>query len=103
MTTTSHCEDTGHRSDQDILDEIEDVALPSIAGVDTSLVRAAVDNGRVLLVGRLDWDSQAPLVGHVVAGVPGVVAVANRIRCTWDDVTRFPRHPHLPRLWPWRC
>ncbi|SES40097.1 BON domain-containing protein [Actinokineospora terrae] len=99
MSTTSQERATAaHRSDEDIRAEVQDRVLPGIEDVDTRLVRAAVDDGVVLLVGRLDWDSQAPVVGRAVAEVSGVREVRNRLRCTWDDVTRFPWHPRLRRV-----
>ncbi|GLZ36669.1 BON domain-containing protein [Actinokineospora sp. NBRC 105648] len=99
MSTTSQDPRTAlRRPDEDIRAEVQDRVLPEMEDIDTRLVRAAVEDGVVLLVGRLDWDSQAPVVERAVAGVAGVREVRNRLRCTWDDVTRFPWHPHLPHL-----
>ncbi|PPK63284.1 BON domain-containing protein [Actinokineospora auranticolor] len=85
------------RSDEDIRVEIEERVLPAIDDVDTALVRVCVECGVVLVVGRVDWDSQAPIVAARLGEVDGVVEVRNRLRCTWDDVSRYPWHPHLPK------
>ncbi|WP_018683751.1 BON domain-containing protein [Actinokineospora enzanensis] len=97
MTTAERA----NRSDEDIRVEIQDRVLPAVPHVDTRLVRVAVDDGVVLIVGRVDWDSQAPVVGRLIAAVTGVREVRNRLRCTWDDVTRFPWHPRLPHRPKW--
>ncbi len=86
------------RPDADIKADLDEVVLPAIPEVDTSMVHTMVENGTVWLVGRLDWCGQAGIVRDRVAEVPGVVAVEERIRCVWDDHPVYRWHPHLPRL-----
>ncbi|SDI14043.1 BON domain-containing protein [Actinokineospora alba] len=61
-------------------------ALNDVPGVDTSLVRAAVDGGDVLLVGRVQWSSEAEKVVRRVHQVTGIARLRNRIGFHYDDV-----------------
>lgn len=62
-------------------------ALNDVPGVDTSLVRAAVDGGGdVLLVGRVQWSSEAERVLAHVQQVTGIARLRNRIGFHYDDV-----------------
>lgn len=51
-------------------------------------VRAAVTDGTVLLVGRVEYRSALPAVEQLARAVPGVVEVRNRVSYHWDDEAR---------------
>ncbi|MFC5286759.1 BON domain-containing protein [Actinokineospora guangxiensis] len=64
-------------------------ALRTVPGVDTSSIRAAVQDGHVLLVGRVQWSSEAAAVGRHLRRVPVLHGLHNRIGFQYDD---DPRH-----------
>lgn len=55
------------------------------------VVTVSVRDGVVLLLGRVGWRSGLSLVDDVVAAVPGVVEVRNRMGFFWDDYTARAR------------
>ncbi|HVK21654.1 MAG TPA: BON domain-containing protein [Actinokineospora sp.] len=61
-------------------------ALAEMPLVDTSRVRAAVDGDVVLLVGRVEWSSQARAVGEWIRRVPGVRKLRDRIGYVYNDL-----------------
>jgi hypothetical protein len=61
-------------------------ALNDVPGVDTHLVRAAVEGADVLLVGRVQWSSEAEDVVRRVQRVTGIERLRNRIGFHYDDV-----------------
>ncbi|WP_436498410.1 BON domain-containing protein [Actinokineospora sp. HUAS TT18] len=61
-------------------------ALAEVPLVDTSQVRAGIDGDVVLLVGRVEWSSQARAVGEWIRRVPGVREVRDRIGYVYNDV-----------------
>lgn len=71
------------RSDDDIRVQIEQVVQDTLP--DGTIVRAAVEDGIVLLVGRVEWRSALADVERLTRAVPGVVEVRNRVRYVWDD------------------
>jgi CBS domain-containing protein len=71
------------RDDELIREEAEravGAALP-----DGAVVRAAVEDGVVILVGRVQWRSSLAGIEPLVRAVPGAVEVRNRIAFVWDD------------------
>lgn len=64
-------------------------ALRTVPGVDTRGVRAAVQDGHVLLVGRVQWSSEAAAIGAHLRRIPVLRDLHNRIGFQYDD---DPRH-----------
>jgi CBS domain-containing protein len=72
------------RADDDIREQVERDVLASLPREHT-VVHAGVENGVVLLVGRVQWRSALAGIDTVVRAVPGVVEVRNRLGFQWDD------------------
>lgn len=68
------------RSDLDILNDVEALLADPREVPATHQAKAFVNSGVVTLVGDVMFQIDADLIGSVVAGVPGVVAVDNRCR-----------------------
>ncbi|HEY7596096.1 MAG TPA: CBS domain-containing protein [Actinophytocola sp.] len=77
------------RHDAEIRDEVERVVRAALP--DAVVVRAGVEDGVVLLVGRVQWRSDLAGVEPLVRTVPGVTAVRNRLGFVWDDRDRRNR------------
>jgi hypothetical protein len=60
-------------------------ALRTVPDVDTTGVRAAVQDGHVLLVGRVQWSSEAAAVGRHLRRLPALRDLRNRIGFQYDD------------------
>lgn len=75
------------RDDDGVRAEVERAVRAALPG---ALVRAAVEDGVVLLTGRVQWRADLAEVEPVVRAVPGVVDVRNRLGFVWDD--RDGRH-----------
>jgi CBS domain-containing protein len=71
------------RDDGDVREQVEQVVRHALAS--GAVVRAAVEEGVVLLVGRVQWRSALVGIEQLVRAVPGVVEVRNRIGYVWDD------------------
>ena len=63
---------------------VEDAVAPLAAGRG-EFVNVTVENGIVLLLGRVQWRGAVGAVGAAAADVPGVVEVRNRLGYFWDD------------------
>lgn len=72
------------RDDDDIHAEVEAKVLAMLPGRDPEL-RVSVRGGEVLLLGRVEWRSALAGIEELVAPIPGVVKVANRIGFRWND------------------
>lgn len=72
------------RDDDDIREEVERRVMPILPGRHVEL-RVVVEDGEVLLLGRVERRSQLVGVDDVVGSVPGVVMVRNRIGYQWND------------------
>ncbi|MEU7906144.1 CBS domain-containing protein [Actinoplanes sp. NPDC049118] len=73
------------RSDQDIRDDIVENVLRRALWIDPVCVEIDVIDGRVAVSGRLERKSTAGLVGRLIAAVPGVVTVDDRLAWEYDD------------------
>lgn len=71
------------RDDTEIREEVEQAVLGALPG--DVVVRAAVEDGVVLLVGRVQWRSDLIDLAPLVRAIPGVVEVRNRMGFVWDD------------------
>lgn len=65
------------RSDQDIREEIEREVLGRVLWTTPGTVSVVVDNGMVTLSGRLEYQAEVDIAGHLVKAIPGVVNVRN--------------------------
>jgi len=74
--------------DQEIARQIERTVAGMLPDLDPRCLRAAVDDGQVLLVGRVPWHRDIDTCSRVAAAVPGVQVVVNRLDYVWDDRPR---------------
>lgn len=73
------------RADEEIRLDIVDGVLRHWMHVDAPSVDVSVAGGVVLLRGGLEHRTDVTTLGHLVAGLDGVVAVHNELRWTLDD------------------
>jgi CBS domain-containing protein len=73
------------RSDQEICAEIEREVFERQIMAPAQLVRVSVDGGVVLLTGQLPWRSDIETAISLIAEIPGVIDVKNRLVCVFDD------------------
>ncbi|MBV8529435.1 MAG: CBS domain-containing protein [Candidatus Dormibacteraeota bacterium] len=73
------------RSDDDIRRDIVEGVMPHWLGIGRDTVDVSVAGGMVLLRGGVERRSEAETMGHLVAGLDGVVAVDNQLRWEFDD------------------
>lgn len=73
------------RKDEDIRRDIVDGVLPRWMGVEPEGLDVSVTGGVVMLRGGLERRSDAMTLGHLCAGLDGVVAVENELRWEVDD------------------
>ena len=73
------------RPDPEIRDDIVENVLRRALWIDPVCVEVDVIDGRVALSGRLERKSTAGLVVRLVADVPGVVTVTDRLAWDYDD------------------
>ncbi|GAA4445760.1 BON domain-containing protein [Actinokineospora soli] len=59
--------------------------LATVPGVDTSRVHAAEQDGAVVLVGRVQWSSEAAAIGAHLRRTPSLRDLHNRIGFHYDD------------------
>lgn len=90
------------RSDSDLARAIREDTLLRALWLDPASFTVSVSSGVVSITGSVERRSTAGIVEHVIAMVPGVVAVHADIRWTVDDtgirpVTLDPFFPHSPR------
>ncbi|MGX7829617.1 BON domain-containing protein [Actinokineospora sp. 24-640] len=64
---------------------LAEAALRTVPGIDTTRVRAAFQDGRVLLVGRVQWSSEAAAIGAHLRRDPALRDLRNRIGFHYDD------------------
>lgn len=77
------------RGDHEIQDEVETGVFDRVPHANPALVRVTVENGVVLLTGRLEYQGDTVTAGGLARQVPGVVAVHNRLDWHWNG----SRHP----------
>lgn len=78
------------RSDEDLRHDIIDGVLPSWMGMEPDAVHVSVTGGVVTLRGGLERRSDVTTLGHLCAGLDGVVAVENDLEWTVDDSHTAP-------------
>jgi CBS domain-containing protein len=74
------------RTDDDIRSEIRDDVLLRTLWIDPARVALEVHDGVVTLGGVVERRSGIPVIGQIVAGVPGVIEVVNHLGYALDDV-----------------
>jgi CBS domain-containing protein len=72
------------RCDQDIQHEVETQVLKRTLHATAAAARATVDNGVVLLTGRLEYQGDVTVASDLARHVPGVIAVHNRLDWQWN-------------------
>jgi CBS domain-containing protein len=73
------------RPDKDIRAEAECAIFGSPNAVPQPSVRVSVDRGVVQLTGWLPWRTDIDTAVARIADIPGVIAVKDRVVCTFDD------------------
>lgn len=79
MTTT-----TRPVADEVLRARVEEAVAP-LCAARGEFVNVTVEDGTVVLLGRVGWRSEIAPVGAAAAAVPGVAGVRNRLDCFWDD------------------
>jgi CBS domain-containing protein len=88
------------RKDEDIRRDIVDGVLPRWMGMKPDTVDITVTGGVVLLRGGLERRSEVTTLGHLCAGLDGVVAVENDLQWTMDDSRPIPAaEAHVRGQW----
>jgi CBS domain-containing protein len=82
------------RSDTAIRQEVIDRVLRRVLWIDTSQVQVHVDAGIVTLTGTVGRRTTAAIAARLAARVPGVAAVVNHIRDSFDDTTLAQSRTH---------
>jgi CBS domain-containing protein len=77
------------RGDREIQDEVENTVFDRIPHANPAVVRVTVENGVVMLTGRLEYQGDTVTAGRLARQVSGVVAVHNRLDWHWNGA----RHP----------
>jgi osmotically-inducible protein OsmY len=75
------------RSDTAIRQDVINHVLRRTLWIDSGQVQVHVDAGVVTLTGTVGRRTTAAIAARLTAQVPGVVAVANEIRDSFDDTT----------------
>jgi CBS-domain-containing membrane protein len=73
------------RADADILREVREDVIRRTLWIDPATIRIDVHDGVVTLEGSVERESMLPVLERLVASVPGVVAVNDRLSCTEVD------------------
>ena len=73
------------RPDEEIEREIREDVLHRMLWLEQTGAFVRVERGEVRLSGKLERRSDAELLEHFVARVPGVVSVNSTLRWSWDD------------------
>jgi CBS domain-containing protein len=73
------------RSDESIAEEVRDHVVVETLAIDPDEVRIDVDDGVVLLEGRVESRSLARILVRLAGAVEGVVGVDDRLRWSLDD------------------
>ncbi|UVS79449.1 BON domain-containing protein [Actinokineospora sp. UTMC 2448] len=68
---------------------LAEAALRAVPDIDTTHVRAASQDGAILLLGRVQWSSEARAVGDRLRRVLAPHEVRDRIGFHYDDSTRL--------------
>jgi len=86
------------RPDTAIRQDVIDHVLRRVLWIDTNQVQVHVDAGLVTLTGTVGRRTTAAIAARLAAHVPGVVAVIDQVRDTFDDtaLTRSRIHRTLP-------
>jgi CBS domain-containing protein len=73
------------RSDEEIEREIRDDVAGRMLWIEANELEIEVERGEVTLAGALERQSDAELLPHFAARVPGVVSVRSELTWRWDD------------------
>lgn len=84
VTTT-----TDPLTDEVLRARVEEAVAPLCADRG-EFVNVTVEDGTVVLLGRVGWRSEVAPVGAAAAAVPGVTGVRNRLGYFWDDSGNRP-------------
>jgi len=91
------------RSDQEIIEEIEQHVIGDILWIDPMRVNIQCSEGNVTLRGRLETRTDAELLARLTARVDGVISVANHLDYEIDntklEMTSPPLGLAVPRGW----
>lgn len=91
------------RSDQEIIEEIQDHVMGQILWIEPKRVEIRSNEGNVVLRGRLETRSDADLLVKLTARLDGVVSVANHLDFEIDntklDMTSPPSWISTPKNW----
>jgi len=83
------------RDDEAIRDEIRNQVLRQTLWIDPDTIDVSVDQGVVVLMGRVDRRSTAQIVVRLCEAVPGVVEVIDQLEHGYDDTTDLNRHTFM--------
>jgi CBS domain-containing protein len=91
------------RSDQEIIDEIQDHVIGDILWIDPKRLDIQCAEGNVVLRGRLETRSDAELLARLIARLDGVLSVANYLEFDVDntklEMLGPPMGMGMPRNW----
>ena len=82
------------RPDTAIRQDVIDHVLRRVLWIDTSQVQVNVDAGVVTLTGAVGRRTTAAIAARLAARVPGVVAVINQVRDSFDDTSLARSRTH---------
>ena len=82
------------RPDSAIRQDVIDHVLRRVLWIDTSQVQVHVEAGTVTLTGAVGRRTTAAIAARLAARVPGVAAVVNHIRDTFDDTALARSRTH---------
>jgi CBS domain-containing protein len=80
------------RADDEIRDDVTTRVIRDSLWIEPSGIDVVVDDGRVLLRGRVDRRTTAAIAVRLVQGLDGVVAVQDELTWDFDDVAVARRH-----------
>jgi CBS domain-containing protein len=78
------------RGDPDIKAEIDRDVLEGALHANMTMVRATVEDGVVLLTGRLEYEADVATAARLCHDIPGVVSVRNRLDYLWNGAGKHP-------------
>jgi CBS domain-containing protein len=78
------------RGDPDIKAEIDRDVLAGALHANMTMVRATVEDGVVLLTGRLEYEADVATAARLCHDIPGVVSVRNRLDYLWNGAGKHP-------------